>query len=108
MFELGGDDSAHSAPVVTRPSYDHLSGFVPVNFDPSTSDGVSDGQLKDFSVVVGGDDSVRDPIKLAELLKGGRLDDKKAFIAPAHENVPDGKIKIQILFPFQMLKMIVF
>ncbi len=46
---------------------------------------------RDFAVVLDGSTSVRDPLQLAELFKEGGLDDKRAFIAPTKQDVPQGQ-----------------
>ena len=114
MIELGGNSQPpqqfHASPTNTH----HLSGFVPLNFDPATSDETPPPVIthrpphhrhphlgnrpKNFSVVLGSgvSDEVKSPRELARLFKNGKLK-KDAFIAASNQ-APSGLKKIDLPF----------
>lgn len=103
IIELGGSDTFHGSRYQDD-KYDHLSGFVPVDFEHITSgEKVErhpdlDHAPKDFSVVVSGLDRNPNPEELAEYLKEGSQKQLGAYIAPNNEDVPDGFRKIDLPF----------
>ena len=88
---------------------DHLSGFVPVNFEPATSDDKfphfgsnvaknTASKTKDFSVVVTGFEGKPDADRLAQFLKDGKVEKTEAFISNSGESVPAGFQKVNLPF----------
>eukprot|EP00094_Tigriopus_californicus_P005476 TCALIF_05278-PA protein Name:"Protein of unknown function" AED:0.12 eAED:0.12 QI:0/0.33/0/0.5/1/1/4/0/1656 len=103
IIELGGSDTFHGSRYQDNHN-DHLSGFVPVDFEHITSGEKIerhpdlDKSPKDFSVVVSGLDRNPNPEELAEYLKEGSKKQLGAYIAPNNENIPDGFRKIDLPF----------
>eukprot|EP00095_Tigriopus_kingsejongensis_P010291 snap_masked-scaffold474_size162001-processed-gene-0.17 protein:Tk10291 transcript:snap_masked-scaffold474_size162001-processed-gene-0.17-mRNA-1 annotation:"neurogenic locus notch-like protein protein 1" len=106
IIELGGTrETVHGAPFVQHQQFsDHLSGFVPVDFEHITSGEKVhrhphlDQAPKDFSVVVSGFNEQPNSDQLAEYLKQGSQRDIGAYIAPHNQNVPTGFQKIDLPF----------
>lgn len=100
LIEIGGGvrPAFSASPGATDQS--HLSGFVPLNFEPLTSGEpiLSAQNPRNFSVVLGTDAAhqVKSPKHLAKLFKDGRLK-KEAFISPSNA-APDGFKKIDLPF----------
>ena len=100
LIEIGGGAGPAFAASPGATEQSHLSGFVPVNFEPLTSGEPipSKTSPRNFSVVLGSDVSgqVKSPKQLARLFNDGRLK-KEAFIAPSN-SAPDGFKKIDLPF----------
>ena len=106
VIELGGGEGHNyqSEVIVGQRADDHLSGFVPINFEQDTS-GRKEfnrhpnlSKPKDFSVAVSGVDNTPGIDELAHLLKDGKMnsEDHKAFIVPEDGSIPDGYHKVNL------------
>ena len=112
VLEVGGSrfqnhDHLEGDIVVGQRQPDHLSGFVPLDFEHATSDDHNrhpalNTKAKSFSVVFDGPqvNPVRSPEDLAKLFKDGKMKDAgtKAFIAPESEAAPVGFSKVDLPF----------